>query len=260
MLKGKNAVVTGSTSGIGLGIAEALAAAGCNVAINSYSDSEENHVLADKVAESHGVTARFIAADMSDGPACVRLVEDAAKAFGSVDILVNNAGIQYVAPIEEFPPEKWDAIIAINLTSSFHTIRAAVPAMKEAGWGRIVNIASAHGLRASPFKSAYVSAKHGLLGLTKTVALELARNGVTCNAICPGYVMTPMVEKQIPEQMAVHKMDREEVIREVLLERQPTKDFATIEEISGTALFLCSPAANQITGAAISVDGGWTAM
>ena len=260
MLKGKNAVVTGSTSGIGLGAAEALAGAGCNVVINSFTDSADDHAIAERIAADHGVTAKYVSADMSDGAACVRLIEDAKSALGSVDILVNNAGIQYVAPIEEFPPEKWDAILAINLTSSFHTIRAAVPGMKAAGWGRIVNIASAHGLTASPFKSAYVSAKHGMLGLTKTVALELAETGVTCNAVCPGYVMTPLVEKQIPEQMAAHNMSREDVIRHVLLERQPTKQFATVEEMGGTVVFLCSASANQITGTSISVDGGWTAL
>ncbi|MCW2306717.1 3-hydroxybutyrate dehydrogenase [Rhodobium gokarnense] len=260
MLKGKNAVVTGSTSGIGLGTAKELAKAGCNVILNSFTDNEDDHALAAEIEKTYGVTARYIQADMSKGEACVRLIEEATKALGSVDILVNNAGIQFVAPIEEFPPEKWDAILAINLSSSFHTIRAALPGMKKAGWGRIVNIVSAHGLTASPFKSAYVSAKHGMMGLTKTVALETAEVDITCNAICPGYVMTPLVEAQIPEQMKVHNMSREDVIREVMLDRQPSKEFATVEEIGGTAVFLCSPPARQITGTSISVDGGWTAL
>ncbi|MBB4301458.1 3-hydroxybutyrate dehydrogenase [Rhodobium orientis] len=260
MLKGKNAVVTGSTSGIGLGTAKELAKAGCNVVLNSFTDNEDDHALAAEIEKTYGVTARYIQADMSKGEACVRLIEEATKALGSVDILVNNAGIQFVSPIEEFPPEKWDAILAINLSSSFHTIRTALPGMRKAGWGRIVNIVSAHGLTASPFKSAYVSAKHGMMGLTKTVALETAEVDITCNAICPGYVMTPLVEAQIPEQMKVHNMSREDVIREVMLDRQPSKEFATVEEIGGTAVFLCSPPARQITGTSISVDGGWTAL
>lgn len=260
MLKGKSAVVTGSTSGIGLGIARALAGAGVNVALNSYTDEAEDHALAEEIAAEHGVKAVYVSADMSKPDDCVALVEKAAGQLGPVQVLVNNAGIQHVAPIEDFPPEKWDAVIAINLSSSFHTIRTAVPEMKEAGWGRIVNIASAHGLTASPFKSAYVSAKHGMVGLTKTVALELAEFGVTCNAICPGYVMTPLVEGQIEDQMKAHKMDRDQVIREVMLERQPTKQFVAIEEMGATTLFLCSDQASQITGTTISVDGGWTAL
>ena len=260
MLKGKNAVVTGSTSGIGLGTAKELAAAGCNVVLNSFTDNDDDHALAAEIEKTYGVTARYVQADMSKGEACVGLIEEATKALGSVDILVNNAGIQFVSPIEEFPPEKWDAILAINLSSSFHTIRAALPGMRAAGWGRIVNIVSAHGLRASPFKSAYVSAKHGMMGLTKTVALETAKVDITCNAICPGYVMTPLVEAQIPDQMKAHNMSREDVIREVMLDRQPSKEFATVEEIGGTVVFLCSPSARQITGTSISVDGGWTAL
>lgn len=260
MLKGKTAIVTGSTSGIGLGIAEAFAKAGADVALNSYTDRPDDHALAEKLAADHGVKAVYISADMSKGADCVALVEKAAEQLGPVQVLVNNAGIQHVEAIETFPPEKWDAIMAINLSSSFHTIRTAVPGMKDAGWGRIVNIASAHGLTASPFKSAYVSAKHGLVGLTKTVALELAEFGVTCNAICPGYVMTPLVEGQIEDQMKAHDMDREQVIRDVMLERQPTKQFVAVEEMGATALFLCSDHASQITGTTISVDGGWTAL
>ncbi len=255
-LSGKTAIVTGSNSGIGLGSARELARAGADVVLNSFTDRDEDHKLAEDMAKEFGVKVRYIKADMSKGEECRSLVEQA----GGCDILVNNAGIQFVSPIEEFPVEKWNAIIAINLSSSFHTIAAALPGMRDKGWGRIVNIASAHGLTASPFKSAYVAAKHGIVGLTKTVALEAAGKSVTCNAICPGYVLTPLVEAQIPEQMKVHNMDRETVIREVMLDRQPSRQFATVEEIGGTAVFLCSDAAAQITGTTISVDGGWTAM
>ncbi|QPC90440.1 3-hydroxybutyrate dehydrogenase [Mesorhizobium sp. INR15] len=255
----KTAVVTGSTSGIGLAIAHALAANGHNVIVNSFSDTAADHSVADVVAKQHGVKAAYIKADMSKPAECRALIARAAEAFGSVDILVNNAGIQHVAPVEDFPTEKWDAIIAINLSSAFHTIAAAIPLMKKAGSGRIVNIASAHGLVASPFKSAYVSAKHGIMGLTKTVALELARDRITCNAICPGYVLTPLVEAQIPDQMKANKMDRETVVREVMLEKQPTKEFVTVEQIAAAAVFLCSDAAAQINGTHLSVDGGWTA-
>ncbi|MCR4266600.1 3-hydroxybutyrate dehydrogenase [Nitratireductor sp. ZSWI3] len=256
----RTAIVTGSTSGIGLGIAEALAASGCNVVLNSFTDRDEDHAMADELGARHGIEARYLGADMSDPAACRGLVEATAEAFGSVDILVNNAGIQHVAPVEEFPVDKWNAILAINLSASFHTIAAAVPHMKRAGKGRIVNIASAHGLRASPFKSAYVAAKHGIVGLTKTVALELAEEKITCNAICPGYVLTPLVEAQIPDQMKVHRMDRETVVREVMLERQPTREFVTVEEIGGLVVFLCTDHAAQITGTALPVDGGWTAQ
>ncbi len=218
----KCAVVTGSTSGIGLGIAEALARQGANVVLNSFTDRPEDHDLADRVAAIEGGgKARYLKADMADPQACRRLVETAAELFGSVDILVNNAGIQHVAPIEEFPVEQWDRIIAINLSSAFHTTAAALPLMRRRGWGRIVNISSAHGLTASPFKSAYISAKHGIIGLTKTAALETAGQNITANAVCPGYVLTPLVEAQIPDQMKAHGMDRETVIREVMLERQP---------------------------------------
>ena len=255
-LSGKTAVVTGSNSGIGLGIAQALARAGCELVINSFTDRAEDHALAESIASEFGVRVRYIAADMSKGAECRALIERA----GACDILVNNAGIQHVAPIEEFPVEKWDAIIAINLTSAFHTTAVALPMMRKAGWGRIINIASAHGLTASPFKSAYVAAKHGIVGLTKTVGLETAGQKITANAICPGYVLTPLVEAQIPDQMKAHKMDRETVIREVLLDRQPSKEFATTGQIGGTVVFLCSDSADQITGTTISIDGGWTAM
>jgi 3-hydroxybutyrate dehydrogenase len=255
----KTAIVTGSTSGIGLAIAEALAADGCNIVVNSFSDTAEDHALAETIARKHKVDTAYIKADMSKPDECRALVKKAAEHFGSVDILVNNAGIQHVAPVEEFPVDKWDAIIAINLSSAFHTIAAAIPLMKAKGGGRIVNIASAHGLVASPFKSAYVAAKHGIMGLTKTVALEVARDRITCNAICPGYVLTPLVEAQIPDQMKTHKMDRETVIREVMLAKQPTKEFVTVEQIAAAAVYLCSPAAAQINGTHISVDGGWTA-
>ena len=255
----KTAVVTGSTSGIGLAIAHALAAEGHAIVVNSFSDTAADHAIADAIARQHGVKTAYIKADMSKPGQCRALVAEAAETFGSVDILVNNAGIQHVAPVEDFPIEKWDAIIAINLSSAFHTIATAIPLMKKAGGGRIVNIASAHGLVASPFKSAYVSAKHGIMGLTKTVALELAREKITCNAICPGYVLTPLVEAQIPDQMKTHKMDRETVIREVMLDKQPTKEFVTVEQIAAAAVFLCSDAAAQVNGTHLSIDGGWTA-
>jgi len=255
----KTAVVTGSTSGIGLAIAHALAAEGHNIVVNSFSDTAADHAIAEAIAKRHKVKTAYVKADMSKPAECRALIGQAAGAFGSVDILVNNAGIQHVAPVEDFPTEKWDAIIAINLSSAFHTIAAVIPLMKEAGAGRIVNIASAHGLVASPFKSAYVSAKHGIMGLTKTVALELAREKITCNAICPGYVLTPLVEAQIPDQMKANRMDRETVIREVMLEKQPTKEFVTVEQIAAAAVFLCSDAAAQINGTHLSVDGGWTA-
>ncbi len=260
MIRNKTAIVTGSTSGIGLGIAEALAKEGCNVVLNSFTDSADDHALAERLAADHGVKAKYVRADMAKPAECRRLVEAAAEAFGRVDILVNNAGIQHVARVEEFPVEKWDAILAINLSSAFHTSAAAIPAMRAAGWGRIINIASAHGLTASPFKSAYVSAKHGLVGFTKTVALELAEERITCNAICPGYVLTPMVENQITDQMKVHGLPRERVVKEVMLQRQPTRDFAKVEDIGALTVFLCSEAAAQITGTTLSVDGGWTAL
>ena len=259
MLKNKTAIVTGSTSGIGLAIAEALAGAGCNVVLNSFTDTADDRTIAERLAGTYGVRAQYVVADMAKPDDCRRLVETAST-LGPVQILVNNAGIQHVDRIEDFPVEKWDAIIAVNLTSAVHTIRAAVPGMRAAGWGRIVNIASAHGLTASPFKSAYIAAKHGLLGLTKTVALELAEEGTTCNAICPGYVKTPLVEGQIEDQMRTHGIGRDEVIRNVMLQRQPTKQFVKVEDIGAMTVFLCSDAAAQITGTALSVDGGWTAL
>ncbi|MCA8883130.1 MAG: 3-hydroxybutyrate dehydrogenase [Rhodobacteraceae bacterium] len=255
-LKGKTAVVTGSNSGIGLGVAIELAKAGADVVLNSFTDRDEDHALAAKIGAEYGVTARYIKADMSKGDECRALIEQAGKC----DILVNNAGIQHVAAIDEFPVDKWDAIIAINMTSAFHTTAAALPMMRAAGWGRVVNIASAHGLTASPYKSAYVSAKHGVVGMTKVVALETAREPITANAICPGYVLTPLVEAQIPDTMREYKMTREEVVENVLLTRQPSKEFATVEQLGGTVVFLCSSAAEQITGTTISVDGGWTAL
>ena len=255
-VSGKTAIVTGSNSGIGLGVARELAKAGAEVVINSFTDNEEDHKLAADMGEEFGVKVRYIQADMSDAEACRKLVEEA----GRCDILVNNAGIQHVAPIQDFPVEKWDAIIAINLSSAFHTTAAALPMMREAGWGRVVNIASAHGLTASPYKSAYVAAKHGVVGLTKVTALETAQEPITANAICPGYVLTPLVEAQIPDTMKEYDMGREEVIKNVMLTRQPSKEFATVEQIGGTALYLCSDAAAQVTGTTISVDGGWTAL
>ncbi|AXC49305.1 3-hydroxybutyrate dehydrogenase [Paracoccus suum] len=255
-LEGRRAVVTGSNSGIGLGIARAFAAAGADVVINSFTDRPEDHELARDLAAEFGVAVRYIPADMSRGEDCRRLIAEAE----GCDILVNNAGIQFVSPLEDFPVERWDAIIAINLTSAFHTTAAALPAMRAGGWGRIINVASAHGLTASPFKSAYVAAKHGIVGLSKVTALEAAGSGVTCNAICPGYVLTPIVEGQIPDQMKTHNMSREDVIAKVMLARQPSGQFVTAEQIGGTAVFLCSPAADQVTGTTISVDGGWTAL
>ncbi|SFQ20863.1 3-hydroxybutyrate dehydrogenase [Tranquillimonas alkanivorans] len=255
-LQGKTAVVTGSNSGIGLGIAQELAKAGANVVLNSFTDREEDHQLAERLGKEHGVKARYIKADLSRGDEARALVEQA----GTCDVLVNNAGIQHVSPIDEFPVEKWDQIISIMLNSVFHTTAVALPMMRKAGWGRVINISSAHGLTASPYKSAYVSAKHGVVGMTKVVALETAEQPITANAICPGYVMTPLVEAQIPDTMEKYGMDRETVIREVMLERQPSKQFATVEQLGGVATFLCSDAAAQITGTTISVDGGWTAL
>lgn len=255
-LAGKTAVITGSNSGIGLGVARELAKAGANVVLNSFTDTPEDHALAAEIAKVTGVDAKYVQADMSNGDDCRRLI----VAAGGCDILVNNAGIQHVAPVEEFPAAKWDAIIAINLSSAFHTTAAAVTGMRERGYGRIINIASAHGLTASPFKSAYVAAKHGIVGFTKTIGLETARDPITCNAICPGYVLTPLIDAQIPETMKEYGMTREEVVRDVLLARQPSKEFATLEQIGGTATFLCSDAAAQITGTTISIDGGWTAL
>lgn len=255
-LKGKTAIITGSNSGIGLGVARTLAEAGADVVLNSFTDETEDHALAASIAEEFGVTARYIKADMSKPDECRALIEEA----GACDILVNNAGIQHVAPMEEFPTEKWDAIIAINLSSAFHTTAVALPMMRAAGWGRIINIASAHGLTASPYKSAYVAAKHGIVGMTKVAALETAKEPITANAICPGYVLTPLVESQIPDTAKKYGLTEEEAKQQIILERQPSKEFATTEQIGGTAVFLCSTAADQITGTTISIDGGWTAL
>jgi 3-hydroxybutyrate dehydrogenase len=255
-LSGKTAVITGSNSGIGLGVAREMAKAGANIVLNSFTDRDEDHALAAEIAANFNVDAKYVAADMSKADDCRRLV----VAAGGCDILINNAGIQHVAPIEEFPTAKWDAIIAINLSSAFHTSAAAVTGMREKGWGRIINIASAHGLTASPYKSAYIAAKHGVVGLTKTIALETAQEPITCNAICPGYVLTPLVESQIPDTMKEYDMSREDVIKNVMLKRQPSKEFATVEQLGVTAVFLASDAAAQITGTTISVDGGWTAL
>ncbi|MAQ82495.1 MAG: 3-hydroxybutyrate dehydrogenase [Maritimibacter sp.] len=255
-LKGKTAVVTGSNSGIGLGVAKALAKAGADVVLNSFTDRDEDHQLAADVGREFGVTARYIKADMSKGDECRALIEQA----GACDILVNNAGIQHVANIEDFPPEKWDAIIAINLSSVFHTTAAAIPMMRKAGWGRVINIASAHGLRASPYKVAYVAAKHGVVGMTKVAGLETAKDPITVNAICPGYVLTPLVESQIPDTAKEYNISEDEAIEKVILAKQPSKDFVTVEQLGGLATFLCSDAADQITATTLSADGGWTAQ
>ena len=258
MIKGRTALVTGSTSGIGLGVARALAAEGANVVLNGFGEAGAIEVIRAGIERQHCVACRHSAADMTDPAAIAAMVVDAERDFGAVDILVNNAGIQHVAPIEDFPLDKWDRIIAINLSSAFHTMRAAIPGMKAKGWGRIVNIASAHSLVASPYKAAYVAAKHGIAGLTKTAALELATSGITVNAISPGYVWTPLVEAQIPDTMAARKMTKEQVIDEVLLKAQPTKQFVQIDEVAALAVYLCSDAAKGMTGSNVSLDGGWT--
>ncbi len=258
MLKGKTAVITGSTSGIGLGIANAFADQGINVVINGFGDKDEIEKER-KALEDKGVKAIYNGADMTKPDEIEALIKQAADEMGSVDILINNAGIQYVSKVEEFPPEKWDAIIAINLSSSFHTTRHAIPLMKKQGWGRVINMASAHGLVASPFKSAYVAAKHGILGFTKTIALEVAQDNITCNAICPGYVKTPLVEGQIKDTAKARGISEEEVKNDVMLAAQHTKKFVTVEQVADLALFLCSDAAENITGAPMRVDGGWTA-
>ena len=260
MLKGKVALVTGSTSGIGLAIARAYAGKGANVVINGFGDKDAIEKERAGIEADFGVKALYSGADMSKGDKIGAMVAEAESKLGSVDILVNNAGIQFVSPIEEFPPQKWEQIIAINLSAAFYAIRAAVPGMKARKWGRIINTASAHALVASPFKSAYVSAKHGIAGLTKTVSLETATFGITANAICPGYVWTPLVEKQIPDTMATRNLTREQVINDVLLHAQPTKQFVTVEEVADLAIFLTSDSARSITGAIIPVDGGWTAQ
>ncbi len=257
-LAGKTAIVTGSTSGIGLGIARGLAAAGANVVINGLGDPEEIEAKRAELAQL-GPTVIFDSADMSRPEDICTMVHAVEERFGTLDIIVNNAGIQTVERVEDFPPEQWDRIISINMSSAFHTVRSAIPGMKSRGWGRIINIASAHGLVASPYKSAYVTSKHGIIGFTKTVALETAEHGITVNAICPGYVLTPLVERQIPETAKARGLTEEEVKRDILLAAQWTKKFVTVEQLAGTALFLCSDVAENITGVALPVDGGWTA-
>jgi len=258
-LEGRTAVVTGSTSGIGLSIAHSMARAGANLMLNGLGNPEEIERVRAGMAAQHRVPVDYSPADMARGDEVASMIAAAEARFGAVDILVNNAGIQFVAPVEEFPAEKWDAILAINLSSNFHAIRAALPGMKSRRWGRIINVASAHGLVASPFKSAYVAAKHGVVGLTKAVALEAAESGVTCNAICPAYVRTPLVENQIRAQAQAHRMSQDQVMRDVMLAAQPNKRFVETRELGEVAVFLCSPAAASITGVALPVDGGWTA-
>jgi 3-hydroxybutyrate dehydrogenase len=259
MLKGKTALVTGSTSGIGLGLATAFAAEGCNLVLNGFGDAAAIEKIRAGLAKDHGVAVTYSPADMSKADEIAAMVADAEKQFGAVDILCNNAGIQHVSPVDEFPIDKWNAIIAINLTSAFLTIHAALPKMKAKGWGRIINTASAHALVASPFKSAYVAAKHGIAGLTKTVALEVATKNITVNAICPGYVWTPLVEKQIPDTMKARNLTAEQVKNDVILAAQPTKQFVTVEQIGALAVYLASDAAKSITGALLPMDGGWSA-
>ncbi|MGI9383865.1 MAG: 3-hydroxybutyrate dehydrogenase [Methyloligellaceae bacterium] len=256
----RSAIVTGSTSGIGQGIAEALAAAGNDVMLNGFGDADEIERLRSGIAAEHNVKVLYSDADMTQPQQIADMIAEAEDAFGGVDIVVNNAGIQHVEPVEDFPIEKWDAILAINLSSAFHTIHGTLAKMKERGWGRIINFAAAHGLVASPFKSVYVAAKHGIRGLTKTVALEAAEHGVTANAVCPGYVLTPLVEKQIPDTAKARGISEDEVIRDVLLGAQPTKQFVTTEQLGALCVFLCSDAAASITGTALPVDGGWTAQ
>jgi len=257
-LKGKTALITGSTSGIGLGLARGLADAGVNIMLNGFGNAGEIEAIREEI-ENKGVQCHYNPANMTHPEAIMTLVEETVSSMGSLDILVNNAGIQHVSPIEDFPPEKWDAILAISLTSSFHTMRLAVPIMKQQGFGRIINIASAHGLIASPYKSAYVAAKHGLVGLTKTVALEVAQDNITVNAICPGYVKTPLVEGQIKDQAKARGISEAEVVNDVMLKAQWTKEFVSVEQLAALTKFLCSEDAANITGASLPVDGGWTA-
>ncbi|WP_322114251.1 3-hydroxybutyrate dehydrogenase [Aquabacterium sp. A7-Y] len=259
MLKDLSAIVTGSTSGIGLGIAEALAQAGAKVMLNGFGEASQIEQLRARIEAEAGVRIAYSAADMAQAEQVRRMVSEAEQQFGTVDILVNNAGIQFIAPVDEFPDEKWSQILAINLTSNFLAIKAALPGMKRRNRGRIVNIASAHGLIASPFKSAYVAAKHGTIGLTKTVALEVAETAITCNAVCPGYVHTPLLEGQIKEQARAHRMSEQQVVKDVILASQPNKRFIQPQELAALVLFLCSDSAASITGAALPMDGGWTA-
>jgi 3-hydroxybutyrate dehydrogenase len=259
MLKGKTALVTGSTSGIGLGIAQGLARQGVNLVINGFGDAVEIERLRARLATDYSVAVVYSDADMSNPDSIAGMMDMAGNKFGMVDVLVNNAGIQHVAPVDEFPPQKWDAIIAINLSSAFHTTRLALPRMKAKKWGRVINIASAHALVASPFKSAYVASKHGIAGFTKTVALEVAEIGITVNAICPGYVLTPLVEKQIPDTAKARGITEEQVRRDVLLASQPTKQFVTVKQVAALTVFLCGDDAASITGAVLPIEGGWTA-
>jgi 3-hydroxybutyrate dehydrogenase len=259
MLKGRTALVTGSTSGIGLGIVRRLAAQGANIVMNGFGDRSEISALRADIAREHGVVVHFDGADMSRPGDIEQMMHDAIDAFGRIDILVNNAGIQHVAPVDDFPPQRWDAILSINLSAAFHTTRLALPGMKEGGFGRVINVASAHALVASPFKSAYVAAKHGIAGLTKTVALEVAEAGITVNAICPGYVRTPLVEKQIPDTARARGISEEQVVRDVLLAAQPTKRFVSVEQVAAFTAFLCGEDAASITGAVLPIEGGWTA-
>ena len=258
-LRGKVSLITGSTSGIGLGIARALAASGSDVVLNGFGEPKDIEAAQTDITQKFGVRTSYSGADMSDPDSISKMFDAVLDQFGAVDVLVNNAGIQHVAPIPEFPVKKWDAIIAINLSSAFHTARRALPGMIEKGWGRVINISSAHGLVGSAFKSAYVAAKHGMVGLTKVIALETAETGITCNAICPGYVHTPLVEAQIEAQAKAHGIARESVVRDILLAQQPNKRFASTEELGGIAVFLTSDAAASITGTTLVADGGWTA-
>lgn len=260
MLQGKSAVVTGSTSGIGLAIARALGAAGANVMLNGFGDPEAIAAIRRDIELDGGVLTGYSAADMARPDDIHGMIAEAASLFGGIDILVNNAGVQHVAPVDTFPRDQWDRIIAINLSSAFHAIQASLPYMKARGRGRIINIASAHGLVASPYKSAYVAAKHGVVGLTKSVALETARLDITCNAVCPGYVLTPLVEKQIEDQARAHGIPRDEVIERVMLERQPSRRFVSVEQVAELCLFLCGDSAGSMTGSAYSIDGGWVAQ
>ncbi len=260
MIKGKTALVTGSTSGIGKAIAERFARDGCNVVLNGFGDENEIAQLRGNMEKTYGVKIGYSGADLTNPDAIEGLMGYVTRDFGGVDILVNNAGTQFVSPLEDFPVAKWDLIIALNLSAAFHTSRMALPGMKEKGWGRIINIASAHAKVASPFKAAYVAAKHGIAGLTKVIALEGAQHGVRCNSICPGYVHTPLVDNQIDDTAKARGLTRDEVVKDVLLAAQPTKEFVTVEQVAGFAAFLCSPDADQINGANLSIDGGWVAQ
>ena len=260
MFKGKTALVTGSTSGIGLGIARHFARLGANIVLNGFGDADEIEAIRAEIADTYGVQVRYQGADMGKQTEIEAMMAAVLAEFSCIDLLVNNAGIQFVAPVDEFPVDKWNAILAINLSATFHTVRLALPAMKARGWGRIVNIASAHALVASKYKSEYVAAKHGVAGFTKTIALEVAESGITMNAVCPGYVLTPLVEKQIPDTARARGITEAQVVSDVLLAAQPTKKFVTVEQVAGFTAFLCSDAAASITGAVLPVDGGWTAQ